>query len=186
MFISAQKKRENAIEYLLYMWQIEDLIRSCQFNIDQIYNKVIKNTSYNLTQQQELKNWYMELMYVMERENIQEKGHMSDLLEVQESLNQLHTQLLSIYQNASYQKIYAVVSPYIKELKQKTNESVEHDVDVALEFMYGTLLLQLQKKTMGDQTKEALKYISHLMFSLADFYQDQKQGFLSFSKAQKN
>lgn len=186
MFLSNQKKRDNIVEYLLYMWQIEDLIRSCQFNIDQIYDKVIKHTSYNPAQKQELKNWYIDIMYAMERENIQDKGHISDLLEIQESLHQLHAQLLSIYQNASYQKIYAAVSPYIKELKQKSNDSVENDIDIALEFMYGTLLLQLQKKHISDQTIQALKYISHLMFTLADFYKDQKEGFLNFSHAQKN
>lgn len=93
---------------------------------------------------------------------------------------------MSIYQNTSYQKAYDVASPYIKELKNKSNETLEHDVDTALEFMYGTLLLKLQKKTISDETMIALKYISHLMYSLADLYKDQKQGFLTFSKAQKN
>ena len=28
MYIASQKRKENIAEYLLYMWQIEDLIRA--------------------------------------------------------------------------------------------------------------------------------------------------------------
>lgn len=29
MITASQKRKENIAEYLLYMWQIEDLIRAC-------------------------------------------------------------------------------------------------------------------------------------------------------------
>ncbi len=186
MYHSAKKKQDNVVEYLLYMWQIEDLIRSCQFNIDEIYSKIIQNSPYTAPQKAALKNWYIDLMYVMESENIQEKGHMSDLVEVQDSLDQLHMQLLSVYQNPSYQKATAHAAPYMKELKRKSNDLIERDVDACLEFMYGTLLLQLQQKSLSEATLLALKYVSNLMFTLAEMYKDQKYGFLNFSSAQKN
>lgn len=72
MYHSAQKKKDNIIEYLLYLWQIEDLIRSCQFNIEEINDKIIKNSPYNSAQKEALKNWYIDFMYSMESENIQE------------------------------------------------------------------------------------------------------------------
>ena len=36
MFISQQRRKENVAEYLLYMWQIEDIIRANNFSIDEI------------------------------------------------------------------------------------------------------------------------------------------------------
>ena len=34
MFIAKKLKKENICEYLLYMWQVEDLIRAFGLNID--------------------------------------------------------------------------------------------------------------------------------------------------------
>ncbi len=36
MITASQKKRDNIAEYLLYMWQIEDLIRANGLDIDKI------------------------------------------------------------------------------------------------------------------------------------------------------
>ena len=36
MYISQQLKKQNIAEYLLYMWQIEDLIRANRFDMESI------------------------------------------------------------------------------------------------------------------------------------------------------
>ena len=36
MFISKQLKQQNIAEYLIYMWQVEDLIRAYGCNVEQI------------------------------------------------------------------------------------------------------------------------------------------------------
>lgn len=36
MIIASQKRKENIAEYLLYMWQIEDIIRAYKLDIDTI------------------------------------------------------------------------------------------------------------------------------------------------------
>ena len=41
MIVARQKKKENIAEYLLYMWQIEDIIRACGGNIDVIQKQII-------------------------------------------------------------------------------------------------------------------------------------------------
>ena len=41
MIVAKQKRKENIAEYLLYMWQVEDLIRANQFDIDSIRRTVI-------------------------------------------------------------------------------------------------------------------------------------------------
>ena len=41
MITASAKKRENIAEYLLYMWQIEDLIRANKLDIDKIRQNII-------------------------------------------------------------------------------------------------------------------------------------------------
>ena len=41
MIIAQQKRKENIAEYLLYMWQVEDMIRANQLDIDKINDNII-------------------------------------------------------------------------------------------------------------------------------------------------
>ena len=41
MIIARQKRKENIAEYLLYMWQVEDLIRAYIFDMDSIRRTVV-------------------------------------------------------------------------------------------------------------------------------------------------
>ena len=59
MFIASQKKKENIAEYVLYMWQIEDIIRANNLNIESITANIIdKFTSLTDKQRQDLIEWY--------------------------------------------------------------------------------------------------------------------------------
>ena len=40
MIIARRKRKENIAEYLLYMWQVEDLIRANNFDMDSIRRTV--------------------------------------------------------------------------------------------------------------------------------------------------
>ena len=41
MIIASQKRKENIAEYLLYMWQIEDMIRANGLDLGKIRTNVI-------------------------------------------------------------------------------------------------------------------------------------------------
>lgn len=41
MITASAKKRENIAEYVLYMWQIEDLIRAYGLDIDKIKENIV-------------------------------------------------------------------------------------------------------------------------------------------------
>jgi len=42
MIIAQEKKKTNLAEYILYMWQVEDIIRAYQFDITKIEENIIK------------------------------------------------------------------------------------------------------------------------------------------------
>ena len=41
MDIAQAKRKENIAEYILYLWQIEDLLRALQFSPEAIYSQLV-------------------------------------------------------------------------------------------------------------------------------------------------
>ena len=61
MFKIAKKlKQKNIAEYLIYMWQIEDMIRAYSLDIDLIEKELINPSVVSLEEQEEEKQWYKE------------------------------------------------------------------------------------------------------------------------------
>ena len=48
MIIARKKRKENIAEYILYMWQIEDIIRANNLNITKIENNIIQKWEFSL------------------------------------------------------------------------------------------------------------------------------------------
>ena len=78
MFIASQKKKENVSEYILYMWQIEDIIRTFQFDIDKIKTNIISRFQLDDEKKKQLTEWYESLIDMMRMEGVKEKGHLTD------------------------------------------------------------------------------------------------------------
>ena len=58
MYISKQLKEDNIAEYLLYMWQVEDLIRANGCDIDRIEQAVIAQYRLPDEDKRQLRLWY--------------------------------------------------------------------------------------------------------------------------------
>ena len=43
MFTAKQLREENIAEYLLYMWQLEDIFRACRFDIETVRQRIVDN-----------------------------------------------------------------------------------------------------------------------------------------------
>lgn len=55
MYISQQLKKQNIAEYLLYMWQVEDLIRANNFDMEKIRETIVN--SYPVDEEHK-KRWH--------------------------------------------------------------------------------------------------------------------------------
>ncbi len=185
MFVAQKKKEENIIEYVLYMWQIEDLIRSCNFDVKILSKTVIEKSPYSEAQKQELHEWYLDLMHQLEREGKTESGHLNFMSDIVDDLIKVHDFLIKIKQNQHYYKHYLKVAPLIDELQKNQQENTP-DITCCLEFIYGYLLLRLQQKEVRQKTMQALQTITSFCYELAENYKDYKQGYLNLSDAQKN
>ncbi len=94
MIIASQKHKENIAEYLLYMWQIEDIIRANNLDIDRITASVIDRFQLTDAQRKEMVEWYESLIDMMRREGVEKTGHLQLNKNVIIQLTDLHLALL--------------------------------------------------------------------------------------------
>ena len=87
MIIAKEKRQSNIVEYVLYMWQVEDLIRAYQLDIEAIKKNVIPQ--YNLSGDilTETTEWYDNLIEMMKLEQITKKGHLQVITNI---INDIH------------------------------------------------------------------------------------------------
>jgi hypothetical protein len=171
MLIAKHKKEENIAEYILYMWQIEDIIRAYNFNIDLIQQHLIDKFEQPENIRQEIRKWYENLIEMMLIENIQEKGHLQINKNTVDDLNDLHLELLQDPKEIQYNALFFKILPFLAEFRDKLQAGSEmDDIELALNALYGILLLRLQKKEITKETTQAIQQISTFLSALTAKY----------------
>ena len=95
MIVAQKKRRENIIEYLLYMWQVEDLIRAANVTEEGIENLILPRYQGDEEMLQSIRAWYKELIDMMRTESKQKGGHLDINRIVLLELEELHQRLSS-------------------------------------------------------------------------------------------
>lgn len=171
MFTASQKKRENIAEYLLYMWQIEDLIRANSLDIDKIEQNIINQyTNLDESQKKELKEWYESLIDMMRREEVADKGHIQLNKNTIIQLDELHKRLLADNKFADYAAEFYNTLPYIVELRAKAGDNKAGEIETCFNLLYGLLMLRLAKKDISEETLLASKQVSKFLAHLSKYY----------------
>lgn len=174
MKIAQQLKERNIAEYLIYMWQVEDLLRANQCNIDLIQQNVISR--YPENEREGLIEWYENLTEMMHRENVCDKGHLQINRNIIQNLTELHGELLSSTKFPFYNAAYFKALPFIVELRQKNGQKEEPELETCFEALYGVFLLRLQKKEISAETGKAIEAITNFLSLLANYYDQEKNG----------
>ena len=65
MQIAKQKLNENIAEYILYMYQIEDVIRAYQFDVDAIIERYVEPQMPDSSFINQYRSWYKDLVNQM-------------------------------------------------------------------------------------------------------------------------
>lgn len=171
MIIAHQKRKENIVEYLIYMWQVEDLIRACRFDMDEIERRIISQYDQPDDIKQEIRRWYQELIDMMRGENVMETGHIQLNKNVVSELTDQHLRLLKSPQETVYGSLYYKALPAIVQLRSKSGGHELPEIETCLTAVYGYLLLKMQGKEISAETAESIKSISNLLAFLAAKYQ---------------
>lgn len=177
MFISQQLRKKSIAEYVLYMWQVEDLIRAYGCSLSRIKNEYVSQFSdYTDEQRSELVDWYGDLIRMINQEGKREKGHLQINQIVVQDVSDLHAQLLQGSKFPFYNAEYYKVLPFIVELRNRGSKDVG-EIETCLNALYGTMMLRLQKKPISPETAHAVKEITTFIGMLSDYYiKDRTEG----------
>ncbi|MBN1599412.1 MAG: DUF4924 family protein [Bacteroidales bacterium] len=170
MLIAREKRKQNIAEYILYLWQIEDTIRACKFNIEMIEERVISQFNVSDKQRAEIKDWYANLILMMHEEGIKTKGHLMILEDLVRDLELLHNKLINVDKDPAYIEQYKRAQPNIKYFEEKLSDSTSSEIELCLSALYGLLLLRLQKKQISQETLQAMQTFSNLLAILSKKY----------------
>lgn len=176
MFIAKSIREKSVVEYLLYMWQMEDLIRAYGCSLTRIRREYIDRFDYTDQQKDEEEDWFGDLIRMMNQEGKREKGHLAINEVLLQDLGDLHVRLLQSIRFPYYSAEYYRVLPFIVELRQKGDKEIG-EVETCLNALYGVMLLRMRQKPISPETAHAIKAITTFLGMLSDYYiKDRTEG----------
>lgn len=176
MFIAKSIREKSVVEYLLYMWQMEDLIRAYGCSLTRIRREYIDRFDYTDQQKDEEEDWFGDLIRMMNQEGKREKGHLAINEVLLQDLGDLHVRLLQSTRFPFYSAEYYRVLPFIVELRQKGDKEIG-EVETCLNALYGVMLLRMRQKPISPETAHAIKAITTFLGLLSDYYiKDRTEG----------
>ena len=119
-----------------------------------------------------MREWYKNLIAMMRDEQKEDSGHLNILETTAEQLSEMHHQLLNQGIDTSCKEAYNKAKPHIEALRMRSGHSRESDIQVALNGLYGLLLLKLKKTMITEETKTAFDTIRELVAELNSRYME--------------
>ncbi len=176
MKIASQLRRTNIAQYLLYMWQVEDLLRAYDLDIDRLAAAVI-NPVPDLSEEdaRALREWYESLIDMMRREGVAEKGHLQITRNTLGDLADLHRRILAeATRFPEYTAEFYRTLPYIVELRAKSGPEPAGEIETCFNALYARLILRLRHADESAETAAAIDQITRFIAALArDYHLDE-------------
>ncbi|MBQ2247744.1 MAG: DUF4924 family protein [Tidjanibacter sp.] len=177
MYIAQQKRRENIAEYILYLWQLEDLLRALRFSPEAIYTTLVEPNTCDEQQKQQIFMWYMSLVGLLKEEGKEQQGHLAHTLHLVGDVENLHLQLLQLPIGAHYRTLWAPLKEELPRLRIVIARDGIGDIELCFRALYAAMLYRIK----GDESKQGaiedvVSLISPVVASLADFYGKVERG----------
>ena len=169
MFTAKQKRSENMAEYILYLWQLEDMLRALEFSPERIYTTLVDpREDLEQEQKQTLFLWYMDLVNLLRTEGKEKAGHLEHTLHLIADLNDLHLHLLRapVGREQGYDKVYEALAPELPKLKaaiagESDMAAAElSDMEVCFRALYSVMLCRLRGTALPEEGPAAEKKIA--------------------------
>lgn len=176
MKIAKQLKETNIAEYILYMFQLEDILRAYGCDADRVVNEYVARFEWSDEEKEAEAEWLSWMCTMMYEEGKTESGHLLSNLGTISLLTDLHLQLLDSPKHAFYSAAYYKALPFIVEYRQKSKGEDALELQNCFDLLYSVMLLRLQKREIGKGTQEAVAAVRHLIALLADAWQKEKAG----------
>lgn len=149
-----KSKIDNIAEYILYLWQMEDVIRACP-------EMVQSNPEL------------AEIEAMMRSEGVLEKGHIQLAVNALSEMEDLHAELYET--EAPYHSALLKLQPSLNLLKAKTFTPTMSDIEMMFVFLHGIMMLHLQHKEISADTQALQQQITSVLSFLSRIYRDDDQ-----------
>jgi hypothetical protein len=171
MLIAKNKRKENIAEYVLYMWQIEDLLRALNFDRDSIFKALVEPLNVSEEKKQEILYWYLGIVDLLKEEKKESFGHNYHSLHVIRELNDLHLSLLE--KDPKYNSLFNAAREDIILFREKSAKEAS-DIETAFDALYAKLLLNMKHEQISDETSAAFDRITSVIACLSAKFHSQE------------
>jgi hypothetical protein len=171
---------ENVAEYLLYIFQLEALVRTLDLDISRIQHELLAPSFSDAEQLNYQLSWYQELVTEMSQRGLQKEGHIDHVDEILLELIYLHNTLLTVLNDDKYRGLCEHAQDALNAFKTKSNMANRHDVEVLLHAMFMKLQLKMKKQEISPETESAFDLFRIQLAYLSKNYQRMKAGALNF------
>ena len=163
------KKKESIAEYIIHMYQTEDLILNYKLNLDDILEYVLKQMSSDEETLKSLILWYADVIEQMHNERVVETGkRLSTTQDYVNRLTDIHAGLLD--NDKAYQTKYNGASEDIKYNIKLSNNEISNPIQICLNGIYGMLLLRLIGEKITDDQQLILAKFGAVLEYLSEAY----------------
>ena len=168
MDIAKAKRRENIAEYILYLWQLEDLLRALQFSPEAIFSTLVAPRRDIAEEQKHVfLLWYLDLANLLRQEGKEEKGHLEHTLHLIRDLHDLHLQLLKL----ELPRLRAVLG----------NPGIS-DTELCFRALYAAMLYRIKGEGSKSAVSDTIEYISPVVAELAEMHRKAETGEIDLFK----
>ena len=174
MQIAKKLRGQNITAYVIYMFQVEDVIRAYGFDIERIVEEYLPRFGYDEGQMKEAREWYEGLVRMMHEEGRERAGHVQVVRNTILLLTDRHEELLSDPKQPFYSAAYYKALPFIVELRARGAGQEKGEIENCLEALYGATVLKMQGRELTPETQSALQPISHLLDMLSKLFTPQE------------
>ncbi len=172
MIKAEELKAQNISEYIVHMFKSEDLVRTFEFDLTKITDYLIANIPVSASEKKAQILWYASLIEQMREEDIQNKGHLTELNNLINELTKLHISLIE--QNKTYKEINSKAQPFIQNQIEMGENAITNPIQICLNAIYGALLLKINAKTITEPQQEMLEAFGDLLSYLSYSYKEER------------
>lgn len=179
MDISRQLRAQNVAEYILYLWQLEDLFRSLQFSPEAIFSQfVAPRKELSPDEQRTLHGWYIDMCDLLEKEGKRQSGHAQHTLHLIADLNDLHLRLKELPIGARYRALLVPLDEALPDLRESAGDAARgiSDIELCFRALYGAILYRLKGDSGRGAVEDTLAFISPVIAELASIYGRAERG----------
>ena len=187
MYIAQKKRKENIAEYILYLWQLEDLLRALQFSPEAIYSQLVAKSALDDASRQQVFFWYMDIVNLLRQEGKESSGHLEHTLHLIADLNDLHERLLVLPAGEKYRTVFAALAPEMPALRVKLGKTDVSDIELCFRALYAVVLYRIKgDKSHEEGIRNVIDLISPVIAELASVYRQVERGEVDLYGSDKN